>query len=98
MTDAQLEVKSKQSHAEFCYEYRAFRKKCVTQGIVTFSRDYDIAYYIVRYRGMYVTYLYGNAEDKSKLRAVWNVIHTAEQLLKAEQFAKGIEGVKHESN
>lgn len=82
MTDSQLKVKAEQSNAEFRYEDRAFRKKCVIQGIVTFDRDSDSSYHIVMYRGRYVTMLFGDEDDKSKLRAVWNVIRTAERLIK----------------
>ena len=85
MTVAQSKVKSEQAQTEYRYEYRAFRKKCVTQGIVTFNRDYDGSYYLVRYRGMYVTMLFGDEDDKSKLRAVWNVIRTAERLMESKE-------------
>ena len=94
MTDAQLEVESKRVSDNVVYELRKFRKECVTQGIVKFVRDHH--FYEMKYRGFFICYIYGY--DKSKLRAAWNVIRVAEQLLKAEQFAKGIEGVKHESN
>lgn len=92
MTNAQLKVACIQTHTEFCYEYRAFRKKCVTQGIVTFSRDNDLSYYVVRYRGRYVTMLFGDTEDSSKLCAAWNAIKISEETIEK------IEGVKHESN
>lgn len=99
MTDAQWEARLEQITAESRYEYRAFRKECVTQGIVKFSNEDDVCKcYTVRYRGLYVATLWGDTTDKYKLTTMWNVIRTAEQLLKAEQFVKGIEGVKHESN
>lgn len=99
MTDAQWEVRLSHVHAKSQWEDRTFRKECVTQGIVKFSNEDDVCKcYTVRYRGLYVATLWGDTTDKYKLMTMWNVIRTAEQLLKAEQFVKGIEGVKHESN
>jgi len=92
MTDAQWKVKSEQMTAEKSYEYRAFRKKCVTQGLVTFSRENGSSYYIMRYRDRYVTPLWGDSYEKVVLLAVWNTIEYAEKTIEK------IEGVKHESN
>ena len=39
MTNAQLKGKCEQLSNERHYEYRAVRKKCVTQGLVTFGRE-----------------------------------------------------------
>ena len=89
MTDAQWEVKLEQINAENHYEYRAFRKKCVTQGVVTFFRD--IRFYQMKYRGRFVCYLYGYDEEGSKLRAAWRTIKIAEETIEK------IEGEKHES-
>ena len=91
MTDAQWKARLEQITAESRYEYRAFRKECVTQGIVTFNRNKDDRYYTVRYRYLYVATLFGDNTDKYKLMTMWNVVRIAEQLLKA------VEGVKHES-
>lgn len=88
MTDAQWKVRSKQISDDVGYELRKFRKECVTQGIVMFVRDFG--FYLITYRGHFVCYLYGNSEDNSKLRAVWNTIKIAEETIKK------IEGVKHE--
>lgn len=92
MTDAQWEVRLEQITAENNYEYRAFRKKCVTQGIVTFSRENGSSYYIMRYRDRFVTSLWGFSYEEIVLAAVWCTICTAEETIKK------IEGVKHESN
>lgn len=89
MTDAQWKEKSKQISEDASYELRKFRKKCVTQGIVEFVRDYN--YYEMKYRGQFVCYLYGD-EGSRKLRAVWYTIQIAEETIEK------IEGVKHESN
>ena len=92
MTDAQRKVKLEQITAESKYEYRAFRKKCVTQGLVTFGREDGRSFYIMRYRDRYVTTLYGDSYEDLVLSAVWNTIEYAEETIKK------IEGVKHESN
>lgn len=92
MTDAQWKVRFGQKTAESLYEYRAFRKKCVTQGIVTFGRENDSPYYIMRYRDRYVTMLWGDSYEKIVLAAAWCTIFTAEETIEK------IEGVKHESN
>lgn len=88
MTRAQMKEKIEQDVANSNYEKRKFRKKCVTQGIVEFVRDYN--YYEMKYRGQFVCYLYGD-EDSRKLRAVWHAIQIAEETIEK------IEGVKHES-
>ena len=91
MTDAQWKVKLEQITAESKYEYRAFRKKCVTQGVVTFRRENGRSFYIMRYRDRYVTTLYGDSYEDLVLSAVWNTIKYAEETIKK------IEGEKHES-
>ena len=91
MTDAQWKVKCIQLSDERHYEYRAFRKKCVTQGIVTFGREDGRSFYIMRYRDRYVTTLYGDSYEDLVLSAVWNTIEYAEETIKK------IEGEKHES-
>ena len=91
MTDAQWKVKFEQMSDERHYEYRAFRKKCVTQGLVTFGREDGSSYYIMRYRDRYVTTLYGDSYEDLVLSAVWNTIEYAEETIKK------IEGEKHES-
>ena len=88
MTDAQWKERSKQISADVNYELRKFRKKCVTQGVVTFFRD--ISFYQMKYRGRFVCYLYGHDEEGSKLRAAWNTIKIAEETIEK------IEGVKHD--
>lgn len=92
MTDAQWKARLEQITAESQYEYRAFRKECVTQGIVTFSRENGSPLITVRYRDRYVATLFGEKADKRILLAVWNTIFTAEETIEK------IEGVKHESN
>ena len=92
MTDAQWKARLEQITAESKYEYRAFRKKCVTQGIVTFGRENGSQFIIVRYRDRYVATLFRETTDKRILLAVWNTIFTAEETIEK------IEGVKHESN
>lgn len=92
MTDAQWKVRLEQITAESKYEYRAFRKKCVTQGIVTIRREDGSPYYIMRYRDRYVTMLWGDSYEEIVLKAAWNTIFTAEETIEK------IEGVKHESN
>ena len=90
MTDAQWKARLEQISAESKYEYRAFRKKCVTQGIVTFGRENGSQFIIVRYRDRYVATLFREITDKRILLAVWNTIFTAEETIKK------IEGVKHD--
>ena len=92
MTNAQWEVRSNQITADVSYEFREFRKKCVTQGIVTFGRENVSPFITVRYRDRYVATLFGETTDKRILLAVWNTIFTAEKTIEK------IEGVKHESN
>lgn len=92
MTDAQWKVRIEQITAENNYEYRAFRKKCVTQGIVTFSRENGSSYYIMRYRDRFVATLWGESYEEIVLDAAWCTISTAEETIEK------IEGVKHESN
>lgn len=92
MTYAQWKVRLEQVTAESKYEYREFRKKCVTQGIVTFGRENGSPYYIMRYRDRYVTMLWGDSYEKIVLAAAWSTISTAEETIEK------IEGVKHESN
>ena len=90
MTKAQWEVCSKQISADVNYEFREFRKKCVTQGIVEFVKEDGHIFYVMKYRGCFVCTMYGS-ELSLKLCAVWNTIKIAETI-------KQIEGVKHESN
>lgn len=90
MTDAQWKARLEQITDESQYEYRAFRKKCVTQGIVTFSRKNGSSYYIMRYRDRFVTTLWGESYEKIILAAVWCTIFTAEETIEK------IEGEKHE--
>ena len=90
MTDAQFKVKRKQIIADVDYERRRFRKKCVTLGIVEFTRKYDRIYYEVYYRGSFICTLYKDKENDLKLLAVWNTI------TKAEETIEKIEGVKHD--
>ena len=92
MTKAQWEVRSNQITADVSYEFREFRKKCVTQGIVTFGRENVSPFITVRYRDRYVATLFREKTDKRILLAVWNTIFTAEKTIEK------IEGVKHESN
>lgn len=91
MTDSQWKAWLEQITAESQYEYRAFRKKCVTQGIVTFSREDGSPYYTMRYRDRFVTTLWEESYEKIILAAVWCTIFTAEKAIEK------IEGVKHES-
>ena len=91
MTDAQWKIRLEQITAESHYDYRAFRKKCVTQGIVTFSRENGSSYYIMRYRDRFVTTLWGESYEKIILAAAWCTISTAEETIEM------IEGEKHES-
>ena len=79
MTDAQLKVKCVQLSDESHYEYRKFRKKCVTLGIVKFVRKINSLYYEMYYRGRYVCTLYKNEGEYLKLLAVWNTIAIAEK-------------------
>lgn len=90
MTDAQWKVKIEQITNDNRYEYRAFRKKCVTQGVVTFSREDGNSYYIMRYRDRFVTTIWGDDYENLILSSVWNTIRSAE-----ETIVK-IEGVKHD--
>ena len=96
MTDAQWKADAIRISNEVNYKFREFRKECITQGIVKIVRDFN--FYKMEYRGHFVCYLFEDENKVYKLRAAWNVIHIAEQLLKAEQFAKGLEGVENESN
>ena len=89
MTEAQWKKEISRISATVEKELRKFRKKCVTQGIVEFVRDRS--FYMIKYRGHFVCYLYGNDEDSIKLRATWNTIRIAEETIEK------IEGVKHES-
>ena len=82
MTDAQLKVKCVQLSDERHYEYRAFRKKCVTLGIVQFVRKINSLYYEMYYRGRYVCTLFKSGEEYFKLFAVWNTIEIAEDTIK----------------
>ena len=91
MTDAQWKARLEQITAESRYEYRAFRKECVTQGIVTFGRENVSPFITVRYRDRYVATLFGETTDKRILLAVWNTIFTAEKTIEK------IEGEKYES-
>lgn len=90
MTDAQWKVRLEQITAESKYEFRAFRKGCVTQGVVTFERENGSPFITVRYRDRYAATLYGEKTDKRILLAVWHTIYTAEETIKK------IEGVKHD--
>ena len=89
MTGAQWKVETERISTNANYEWRRFRKECVTQGIVEFVRDINL--YQMKYRGRFACYLYGNGEEKLKLLAVWNTIKIAEETIEK------IEGVKHES-
>ena len=91
MTDAQLEVYSKQISADANYELRKFRKKCVELGIVKFVRKISSIYYEMYYRGIYVCTLFKSGEECLKLFAVWNTIKISEEIIRK------IEGEKHES-
>ena len=91
MTDAQWKVKCVQLSDERHYEYRAFRKKCVTLGIATFGREDGRSFYIMRYRDRFVSSLWGDSYEEIVLAAVWCTIFTAEETIKK------IEGEKHES-
>ena len=91
MTDAQWKAKCKEITEDALYRERKFRKKCVTHGIVTFIRCHN--FYKLQYRGKHVFYIFGNSvEEKIKLRAVWDIIKIAEEII------RNIEGEKHESN
>ena len=90
MTDAQWREEARLIAVNANYVLRKFRKECVAQGIVKFTRDGN--FYEMEYRGSFVCYLYGNSVDNSKLMAVWNTIKIAEETIEK------IEGVKHESN
>ena len=90
MTDAQWKAKCKESTEDALYRERKFRKKCVSQDIVKFIRCQN--FYKLQYRGKHVCYLFGNSvEEKIKLRAVWDIIKIAAEIIRK------IEGEKHES-
>lgn len=89
MTDAQWKVRSNQISADVGYEFREFRKKCVTQGIVEFVREDGHVFYVMKYRGVFVCTIFNNREERLKMCAVWNTIKIAETI-------KKIEGVKHD--
>ena len=91
MTDAQWKVRSNQISADVGYEFREFRKKCVTQGIVEFVKEKEHVYYVMKYRGVFVCTIFNNGSERLKMCAIWNTIKIAETI-------KQIEGVKHESN
>ena len=91
MTDAQWKARSKQIAADVNYEFREFRKKCVTQGIVKFVREDGHTFYEMRYRECFVCTMFNDSSMGLKLCAIWNTIKIAETI-------KKIEGVKHESN
>lgn len=86
MTNAQWNVEMQKRTAERLYKERAFRKKCVTQGIVTFSREKGATYYVLKYRARYVSTIY--KDDVRILMASWNVIEVAENLLKKVKGVK----------
>ena len=87
MTDAQWKVRSNQITADVGYEFREFRKKCVTQGIVEFVRE--DGYYAMKYRGVFVCRICNDGNERLKMCAVWNTIKIAETIGK-------IEGVKYD--
>ena len=89
MTDAQRKVRLEQISDELKLKNREFRKKCVTQGIVKFVKQFG--FYKITYRGHFVCYLYKDYEDDIKLRVMWNTIKIAEETIEK------IEGEKHES-
>ena len=89
MTEAQWEVRSNQIIADVSYEFREFRKKCVTQGIVEFVREDGHVFYVMKYRGFFVCTVFNDGSDRLKMCAVWNTIYIAETI-------KKIEGVKHD--
>ena len=90
MTDAQWKAKCKEITEDALYRERKFRKKCVSQDIVKLIRCQN--FYKLQYRGKHVCYLFGNSiEEKIKLRAVWDIIKIAEEIIRK------IEGEKHES-
>ena len=91
MTRAQMRVRSKQIADTASYEDRAFRKGCVTQGIVTILKEDCSPYYVVWYRGRYVTILFGDDMDSAKLRVMWNIVRVS------EQFVRELKELKHES-
>ena len=89
MTYAQRKAKCKEITEEALYRERKFRKKCVSQDIVKFIRCQN--FYELQYRGKHVCYLFGNSvEEKIKLRAVWDIIKIAEEIIRK------IEGVKYD--
>ena len=92
MTDAQWKIELDRVALKAKWEFRAFRKECVTRGIVRISRENGSHWYTVRYRDRYVATLFGGVDEKYKLMTLWNVIEIAEETIEK------IEGVKHESN
>lgn len=82
MTDAQWKVEVQHTTVELHFKERAFRKKCVTQGLVTIGRENGSRYYTVRYRDRYVCTLFNDIGDRLILSAAWNVIEISEQLMK----------------
>jgi hypothetical protein len=90
MTKAQWKVWSKQISDDVGYEFRKFRKKCVTQGIVEFVKEDGHIFYEMKYRGCFICTMVNDVTEGLKLCAIWNTIKIAETI-------KKIEGVKHES-
>ena len=80
MTDAQWKVRSNQISADVGYEFREFRKKCVTQGIVEFVREKEHDYYVMKYRGVFVCTIFNYASERLKMCAIWNTIKIAETI------------------
>jgi hypothetical protein len=92
MTKAQWEVRSKQITSDVGYEFREFRKKCVTQGIVEFVKEDGHVFFVMKYRGVFVCTVFNDGNERLKMCAIWNTIKIAEVTIEK------IEGVKHESN
>ena len=92
MTDAQWKARLEQITDESQYEYRAFRKKCVTQGIVEFVKEDGHVFFVMKYRGVFVCTVFNDGNERLKMCAIWNTIKIAEVTIEK------IEGVKHESN
>lgn len=90
MTEAQWKVRSNQISADVWYEFREFRKKCVTQGIVEFVREEGHFFYVMKYRGVFVCTVFNDDSERLKMCAVWNAIIIAEKTIEK------IEGVKHD--
>ena len=82
MTDAQWKVRAKQISDDVGYEFREFRKKCVTQGIVKFVKEDEHIFYAMKYRGIFVCTIYHNDYETLKMCAVWNTIKIAETIKK----------------